>query len=198
MSTIRSDSQCVNRITNLARRSSHQFGVTLSLPAKHSSVGFQNMGGERKKRTNTVRGTSARSWRSGWSSGHSLQAVFVCAQTMTQGGRRLRQQQDVVLVKKGMKSCPSPSFALVSNLSAQQSQISMRKKLLAGSGRKLLTFASCWQPLACFQVTLSGVGLDVEDLPSAEKARRVSVYFWLDSYYIIAWKTLTERRSPRR
>lgn len=48
--------------------------------------------------------------------------------------------------EEGEETPFSPFFgfsALLTHPSARQSQVSMRKKLLAGAGRKLLTFASC-------------------------------------------------------
>ena len=94
--------------------------------------------------------------------------------------------------KEGEETPFSPFFcfsAFLTNSPVRQSQISMRKKLLADVGRKLLTFASCWQPLAYFQVTHSGVGLGVKYLPSAVKARCVSIHFCSDPHYSTVWET---------
>lgn len=79
--------------------------------------------------------------------------------------------------------------ALLVNLSACQYQISMREKLLAGAGRKLLTFTSCWQPPEYFQVTFNSVGLGMKDLPTANRARCVRTYFWFDSHDTIISET---------
>lgn len=74
--------------------------------------------------------------------------------------------------------------ALLINLSACQSQISMREKLLAGAGRKLLTFTSCWQPPEYFQVTYNSVGLGMKDLPTAESKMCENVFLvWFTLYH---------------